>query len=73
VVIQTSDDLPAAYGDAIIHDNFIADDSFVVDASAIPEFPEVMAAIGVAGLCFGIYYWMRKRARRVHEVCGVES
>ena len=49
--------------------NFIADDSFVVDATAIPEFPAVITAIVVAGLCFGIYWWMRKR---VHGVCGVK-
>ncbi len=69
VVIQTTDALPAAYADALNHANFVADDVFDVAASAIPEFPEVMAAIGVAGLCFGIYYWMRKR---VHGVCGVK-
>ena len=38
--------------------------AFNMDAAAIPEFSTVMAAIGVAGLCFGIYYWMRKRYRR---------
>jgi len=42
-------------------DALIADDSFYVNADVIPEFPTVMADIGVAGLCFGIYYWMRKR------------
>jgi len=36
-------------------------DGFTVDQSAIPEFPTVMAAIGVAGLCFGIYWWMKRR------------
>jgi len=48
--------------------NLVADDTsytggyaFNAAASAIPEFPTIMAAIGVAGLCFGIYYWMRKR------------
>ena len=35
--------------------------TFVVTQDAIPEFPTVMAGIMVAGLCFGIYYWMRKR------------
>ena len=69
VVIQTTDALPPAYADALNHANFVADDAFDVAASAIPEFPEVMAAIGVAGLCFGIYWWMRKR---VHGVCGVK-
>ena len=39
----------------------VANDSFNVAQSAIPEFPTVMAGIMVAGLCFGIYYWMRKR------------
>jgi len=71
VVLLQTGDLPAAYADAISDPDFVADDSFVVEASAIPEFPEVMAAIGVAGLCFGIYYWMRKRARRAHRVHGV--
>ena len=42
----------------------IADDTLTVEASAIPEFPTVMAAIGVAGLCCGIYLWMRRRYRR---------
>ena len=42
----------------------IADDTFAVAASAIPEFSTVFAAIAIAGLCFGIYYWMRKRYQR---------
>ncbi len=41
--------------------NLIANDSFTVDPSAIPEFPTVIAGIVVAGACFGIFYWMRKR------------
>jgi hypothetical protein len=41
--------------------NLIANDSFTVDQSAIPEFPIVIAGIAVAGMCFGIYYWMRRR------------
>ena len=50
----------------------IADDTFTVDQAAIPEFPTIMAAIGVSGLCFGIYYWMRrKRVRRVYGVYRV--
>ena len=68
VVLLQADDLPAAYADALTDPQFVADDSFTVAATAIPEFPEVMAAIGVAGICFGIYYWMRKKTRRV---CGV--
>jgi hypothetical protein len=64
VVLLQGDDMPATYAGAIADPDFVADDSFIVDATAIPEFPEVMAAIGVAGLCFGIYYWMRKRRLR---------
>ena len=44
--------------------DLIADDTFTVQQDVIPEFPTVMAAIGVAGLCFGIYFWMRKRYRK---------
>lgn len=39
----------------------IADDTFTVDAGAIPEFPTVIAGIVVAGLSFWIYYWMKKK------------
>jgi len=53
---------PTTYG-------LMANDSYTVEASAIPEFPTAFAAIGVAGLCFGIYWWMRKRVRRVQGVC----
>ena len=41
--------------------DYIVEDSFDVEQSAIPEFPTVITVIVVAGLCFGIYYWMRKR------------
>jgi len=41
----------------------MANDAFYVANSAIPEFPTAMAGIMVAGLCFGIYWWMRKRAK----------
>lgn len=40
-----------------------AEDSFAVDNSAIPEFPTVIAGIAVAGMCFGIYWLMRKKAK----------
>jgi len=63
VVLLQADALPAAYADALTDPDYIVDDSFEVAASAIPEFPEVIAAIGVSGLCFGIYWWMRKRAK----------
>jgi len=39
----------------------IAEDTFFVNANVIPEFPTIFAAIGVAGLCFGIYWWMKRR------------
>lgn len=42
-------------------ETLIADDTFTVTLAAIPEFPTVITAIVVAGLCFVIYYWMRKR------------
>lgn len=41
----------------------LANDSFYVAQEAIPEFPTVMAAIVVAAVCFGIYYWMRRRRK----------
>ena len=44
-------------------DALIAEDTFYVNINVIPEFPTVLSAIGVGGLCFGIYWWMRKRAK----------
>ncbi len=35
--------------------------SFNVQAGAVPEFSDVVAGVSVAGLCFGIYYKMRRR------------
>jgi len=55
---------PSTYNTAVNNPDtygLMANDSFFVAKSAIPEFPTVMAGIMVAGLCFGIYYWMRKR------------
>ncbi len=37
--------------------------TFTVTQAAIPEFPSAFAAIGVGGMCFGIYWWMRRRTR----------
>lgn len=34
---------------------------FTVAGSAIPEFPTAVAAVVTSGMCFSIYYWMRKR------------
>jgi len=61
VVLLQADDLPNTYAAALDDLDYVADDEFDVAASAIPEFPAAIAGIGVAGLCFGIYYWMRKR------------
>lgn len=55
---------PTPYDQAVNNPDtygLLANDSFEVAESAIPEFPTVMAGILVAGLCVGIYYWMRKR------------
>jgi len=62
VVFNTTGDILGNYADARGDPSYIIDDVFIVDSSAIPEFPTVMAGIGVAGLCFGIYYWMRRKA-----------
>jgi len=64
VVFNTTEPIPDTYDAAKLDPNYVVEDDFIVDASAIPEFPTVMAGIGVAGLCFGIYYWMRKRKQR---------
>lgn len=52
---------PATYAETSGAAGYMVEDDFEVNASAIPEFPTVMAGIMVTGLCFGIYYWMRKR------------
>ena len=66
VVYKTTGSMPASYAAVSKLDSgYIITDSFYVEQSCIPEFSTVMAAIGVAGLCFGIYFWMRKRYRRV--------
>ena len=51
----------ANYTAALASPALVANHSFEVAASAIPEFPTVIASIMVAGSCFGLYYWMRKR------------
>jgi len=64
VIYKTTGSMPASYdlvntGDAA----YIITDSFYVQPDCIPEFSTVITAIGVAGLCFGIYFWTRKRYR----------
>ncbi len=51
----------AGYDPSSYTENLIWGDTFEVEEGAIPEFPTVITAIVVAGLCFGIYYCMRKR------------
>ncbi|MFC1993902.1 beta strand repeat-containing protein [Chloroflexota bacterium] len=59
VVYQHDDTPPLSY---ISSDpNAITEDEFEVDVDAIPEFSTVITGIAVVGICFGIYYWMRKR------------
>jgi len=41
--------------------NNVVEDSFAVTQAAIPEFPTILAAIAVAGICFWIYYWIRRK------------
>ena len=52
---------PTNYSDAVADGGYVVEDSFEATAAAIPEFPTVVAAIAVAGLCFAAYFWMRKR------------
>ena len=62
VVYNTTGSMPASYAAVSKADpGYIITDSFYVEESCIPEFPTVIGGIGVAGLCFGIYYWKRKR------------
>ena len=61
VVFYTSASPPTDYNQAAAITGYVVEDRFQVAATAIPEFSTVMTAIAVAGLCFGIYYWMRKR------------
>jgi hypothetical protein len=61
VVFDTIGTIPNTYAEALTDPNYVVDDDFVVAQSAIPEFPSVIAGLGVPGLCIGIYYWMRKR------------
>jgi len=61
MVFNQSEALPGTVGGAYADPDLLDDDGFWVELSAIPEFPTVIAGIGVAGLCFGIYYWMRKK------------
>lgn len=65
VVYKTTGTMPLTYDlVSTTSANYTVTDSFYVESTAIPEFSTIFAAIAVAGLCFGIYYWMRRRYRR---------
>lgn len=49
------DDPDASYIDVA------GEDSFNVDASAIPEFPAAAGPAALAGICLLIYWWIKKR------------
>jgi hypothetical protein len=60
---------PSDYNTAVASPDtyqLVGNDSFTVQAGALPELPTVMAAMGAVGSCFAIYWWMRRR--RVHRV-----
>ncbi|MFC2018743.1 hypothetical protein ACFLU4_02145 [Chloroflexota bacterium] len=62
VVYKTTGTMPASYDLVSTGDSaYAVTDSFTVQASAIPEFPTIVAAISVTIMCFGTYYWLRKR------------
>ncbi len=64
VVYKTTGTMPASYDLVSKADSaYVVTDSFTVQQAAIPEFPTVIASIVVAGICFGIFYWFRKRKR----------
>lgn len=69
VVALRSTALPAAYSaiDTAAEqaaNNVIADDTFTVNASALPEFPSPLVALVAAALSAGGYLWLRRRAVR---------
>ena len=64
VVYKTGLDMPDSYNLVSKGDTaYAVADSFTVEEACIPEFPTVFAAVGVGGLCFGIYWRLKKRMR----------
>jgi hypothetical protein len=61
VVFDTTESLPATYN-AIV--DYVIDDGFTVQESAIPEFPTVIAAVAVCMLCAVAYVVMRRRSEK---------
>ena len=62
VVYDATDSPPSTYNPT--DPNKIANDSFTVLESAIPEFPAVIAAIAICMLCAVAYMVMRRRAEK---------
>ncbi|RLG26750.1 hypothetical protein DRN76_00985 [Methanosarcinales archaeon] len=60
IVCNSSKTPPTIYNSS--WSDIIADDSFTVEESAIPEFPAVIAAIAVCMLCAISYIFMRRKA-----------
>ena len=59
IVCESTKDPPSTYNSSWEYK--IADDSFTVEPSAIPEFPTVIAAIAVCLLCAVAYVVMRRK------------
>ncbi len=53
---------PSTWSSVSSADGYIVSDSFTVLADAIPEFPTVVAGLAVAGICAGIYMYMKRRS-----------
>jgi len=66
VVFLHPDSPPGYYSDTDGAAGYVCEDDFEVAVTAIPEFSTVMAGVAVAGTCFVIYWWMRRR--RVYRV-----
>jgi hypothetical protein len=64
-VIEGDDTLPSTYSTSAMGDGgdhlYLQTCAFIVQASAIPEFPTAAAALAVPALCAGIYCWLRKK------------
>ncbi|MFC1995388.1 hypothetical protein ACFLVM_00710 [Chloroflexota bacterium] len=58
-------DPPVTYDLVAAAAGYVVDDAFEVQAAAIPEFPTILSAIVVSGVCFSIFYLLRRR-RIVH-------
>jgi hypothetical protein len=64
VVFDTTGSIPNTYNDAIVDVNYVDDDEFTVQESAVPEFSTVIAAIAVCMLCAISYMVMRRKVEK---------